>query len=52
MRRIELTVIALFALTEVLIFTDGVAAAIASLCSFIATCVMLGVMLQRWDKRS
>lgn len=51
MRRIELTVIALFALTEVCIFTDGVMAAVASLVSFVATCVMLGVMLQRWDKR-
>jgi hypothetical protein len=51
MRQIELTVIALFALTEVCIFTDGVAAAIMSLCSFVATCVMLGIMLQRWDKK-
>lgn len=51
MRRIELTVVALFALTEVCIFTDGIAATVASMVSFVATCVMLGVMLQRWDKR-
>lgn len=51
MRRIELTVVALFALTEVCIFTDGIVATVASMVSFVATCVMLGVMLQRWDKR-
>ena len=46
-----LPVLALFGLTEMLIFVDGVAACIASLISMLATMFLLGHLLTQWDKK-